>query len=200
MIVQVCSNGFTFLFYFFLLFLCYCAGVQQGFHLPLLLLPDALSFAIVQVYSKGFTFLFYFFLLLALCCALDLVTWGCRLVIPGLRDVSVTRYLAVVEPGVDPQRSSVTPRFLQSLGVDGRLLLAVTADHCGPLAAADLTNHLWLVFKDTPRPGHAPSAALGSSLSPHSPAPSVPPQATNSGGAYSGDPAAIPLVAMGGQK
>ena len=196
--MQVYSKGFTFLFF---LFFCYdCAGVQQGFHLPLLLLPDALSFAIVQVYSKGFTFLFYFFLLLALCCALDLVTWGCRLVIPGLRDVSVTRYLAVVEPGVDPQRSSVTPRFLQSLGVDGRLLLAVTADHCGPLAAADLTNHLWLVFKDTPRPGHAPSAALGSSLSPHSPAPSVPPQATNSGGAYSGDPAAIPLVAMGGQK
>ena len=128
--------------------------------------------------------------------------WAGRLVIPGLRDVALQRYLSVISQAEnDPQqRSAHFARFLQSLGMDGRLLLAVIADHCGPLAAADLTNHLWLVFKDTPRPGHAPSAALGSSLSPHSPAPSAPPQATNTGGAYSGDPAAIPLVAMGGQK
>ena len=214
------NKGFTLLFYFFLLlFFCYCAGVQQGFHLPLLLLPppvslllcrcaarvspssllflpDALSFAIVQVYSKGFTFLFYFYLLLAVCCALDLVTWGCRLVIPGLRDVSVMRYLAVVEPGVDPQRSPITPHFLQSLGVDGRLLLAVIADHCGPLAAADLTNHLWLVFKDTPRPGPAHSASPDSA-SAAQPNNNLPSSTEGAAVGSSGGAGSIPMVTIG---
>ena len=157
----------------------------------------------LQVYSKGFTFLFYFFLLLAVCCALDVVTWISRLVIPGLRDVSMKRYLAVVDPGVDPQQSSITPRFLQTLGLDGRLLLAVVADYCGPLAAADLTNHLWLVFKDTLRPGSTPSAPVGSFPSPQSPASSAPPSAaldtaTNRSGAYAED--AIPLMTMRGQE
>ena len=89
--------------------------------------------------------------------------WAGRLVIPGLRDVALQRYLSVISQSEnDPQqRSAHFDHFLQSLGMDGRLLLAVIADHCGPLAAADLTNHLWLVFKDTPRPGHAPSATLG---------------------------------------
>ena len=76
-IVQVYNKGFTFLF--FLLFFCYCADVQQGFHLTLLLLPPPLFLllcrcaarvspssstsssscfsVIVQVCSKGFTFL-----------------------------------------------------------------------------------------------------------------------------------------------
>ena len=116
-----------------------------------------------QAYSKGLTFLTYCFLVLFLLCALDIAVWAGRLVIPGLRDVALQRYLSVTSQSEnDPQqRSAHFARFLQSLGVDGRLLLAVTADHCGPLAAADLTNQLWLVFKDTPRPGHAPSATLG---------------------------------------
>ena len=107
LLVQVYSMSFTFLFYWLcrctaraFTFLCRCtarvspssstdcACAQQGFHLPLPLLPDPRSLlwlcrcttrvshsssssssfsVIVQVYNKGFTFLFYFFLLLFLC-------------------------------------------------------------------------------------------------------------------------------------
>nr|KAG5691863.1 hypothetical protein BaRGS_033467 [Batillaria attramentaria] len=87
------------------------------------------------VYSKAFTFLFYFFLLLTVLSVLDLLIWVGRVIIPGLRDAAVQRYLNAVSGG------------------DGgrRLLLALTADYCGPLAAADLTNHLWVIFKGAPR-------------------------------------------------
>ena len=148
------------------------------------------------MYRKGFTFLFYFFLLLLICCVLDLLTWICRLAIPGLRDVTIKRYLAAVDPELTPGQSTVASRFLESLGLDGRLLLAVTADYCGPLAAADLTNHLWVVFKGTPRPGPAPSAPPGSA-----PPTSVGTVGVSSvDGAHATDLAAIPLMVMDSQK
>ncbi|KAK7486664.1 hypothetical protein BaRGS_00022065 [Batillaria attramentaria] len=104
------------------------------------------------VYSKAFTFLFYFFLLLTVLCVFDLLIWVGRVIIPGLRDAAVQRYLAAVSGGDgDGAVSQLYPRFSEYLGWDGRLLLALTADYCGPLAAADLTNHLWAIFKGAPR-------------------------------------------------
>nr|KAG5699453.1 hypothetical protein BaRGS_016299 [Batillaria attramentaria] len=98
---------------------------------------------LVLVYSKAFTFLFYFFLLLTVLCVFDLLIWVGRVIIPGLRDAAVQRYLAAVSGGDgDGAVSQLYPRFSEYLGWDGRLLLALTADYCGPLAAADLTNHL----------------------------------------------------------
>ena len=90
--------------------------------------------------------------------------WAGRLATPGLRDVALRRYLSVSSQSEnEPQRSGSAhfSSFLQSLGLDGRLLLAVVSDYCGPVAAADLTNHLWLVFKDTPLSGPTPSASIG---------------------------------------
>nr|KAG5699454.1 hypothetical protein BaRGS_016300 [Batillaria attramentaria] len=64
--------------------------------------------------------------------------------IPGLRDAAVQRYLNAVSGGDgDGAVSQLYPRFSEYLGWDGWLLLALTADYCGPLAAADLTNHLF---------------------------------------------------------
>nr|KAG5699459.1 hypothetical protein BaRGS_016305 [Batillaria attramentaria] len=131
-----------------------------------------------QVYSKAFTFLFYFFLLLAVLCVLDLLVWVGRVMIPGLRDAAVQRYLDAVSGGDgDGAVSQLYPRFSEYLGWDGRLLLALTADYCGPLAAADLTNHLWVIFKGAPRPSAAPAF----------------PQTTGAASGV-GDPAAIPLM------
>nr|KAG5699449.1 hypothetical protein BaRGS_016295 [Batillaria attramentaria] len=82
--------------------------------------------------------------------ALTLATLGRKLlavIIPGLRDAAVQRYLNAMPGGDgdgDGAVSQLYPRFSEYLGWDGRLLLALTADYCGPLAAADLTNHLWL--------------------------------------------------------
>lgn len=124
--------------------------------------------------------------------------WAGRLVIPGLRDVALQRYLSVISQSEnDPQqRSAHFARFLQSLGVDGRLLLAVTADHCGPLAAADLTNHLWLVFKDTPRPGPAPSTCPDSA-SASQPNNNLPSSTEGAAVGSSGDAGSIPMVTIG---
>ncbi|KAK7486661.1 hypothetical protein BaRGS_00022062 [Batillaria attramentaria] len=113
-----------------------------------------------QFHNRCFTFLFYVFLLLFVLGTIDLLLWICRVIIPGLRDAAVQRYLNAMPGGDGDGDSAVSqlyPCFSESLGWDGRLLLALTADYCGPLAAADLTNHLWVIFKDAPLPAPAPA-------------------------------------------
>ncbi|XP_076450941.1 innexin unc-9-like [Babylonia areolata] len=164
---------------------------------------------LAQVYNKAFTFLFYLFLLLTLCCLLDILVSLGRLLIPGLRDASLKRYLAV--GGAADTDPGVMRRFLDGLGMDGRLLVAVTGDVCGPVAAADLTNHLWMVFKSSPRPGTV--AMSGPPASVAGPAPTfvstVPPAPPGAGGGAavlpssagpSGNAEAIPLLPMGGER
>ena len=158
------------------------------------------------MYSKGFTYLFYLFLLLALCCLLDVLTSLCRLVIPGLKDLALHRYLAVSGSSQDPQVGPLTSRFLDSLGLDGHLVLAVTADACGPLAAADLTNHMFLAYKGESRPGPAPATSVSAGHAPATvgPAPLYP-SARIGGtapvvdGARAGNADAMPLLPMSGQ-
>ncbi|XP_076450951.1 innexin unc-9-like [Babylonia areolata] len=164
---------------------------------------------LAQVYSKAFTFLFYLFLLLTLCCLLDILVSLGRLLIPGLRDASLKRYLAV--GGAEDTDHGEMRRFLDGLGMDGRLLVAVTGDVCGPVAAADLTNHLWMVFKSSHRPGTV--AMPGPSASVAGPVPAVvstvPPAPPGAGGGAavlpspagpSGNAEAIPLLPMGGER
>ena len=154
------------------------------------------------MYSKGLAFLFYFFLGLFLLCALDIVVWAGRLFIPGLRDLALQRYLSVISQSENESQNSGSgsshfSRFLQSLGLDGRLLLALIADYCGPLAAADLTNHLRLVFKDTPRPGSAPFTCPDSAPASR-PNNNLPPGTAGAAGS-SGDSGAIPMITIGEQ-
>ncbi|XP_070199777.1 innexin unc-9-like [Littorina saxatilis] len=137
---------------------------------------------LAQVYSKALAFFFCFFLVLFFLSSLDVLTWAGRLLIPGLKDVALQRYVSAISQSENDSQRPGSAHFLQSLGLDGRLLLALTADYCGPVAAADLTNHLWSVFKGTPRPCPAPSTSAG-------PAPGA------TGGR--GDPTAIPLVTIG---
>eukprot|EP00745_Piridium_sociabile_P018149 TRINITY_DN27018_c0_g1_i1.p1 TRINITY_DN27018_c0_g1~~TRINITY_DN27018_c0_g1_i1.p1 ORF type:complete len:177 (-),score=31.43 TRINITY_DN27018_c0_g1_i1:44-574(-) len=159
--------------------------------------PSLQCHDVAQVYNKGFAFLFYLFVLLALGCLLDLFTCVGRLAIPGLRDASLRRYLAVSDPGTDPQTSAVTSRFLDSLGMDGRLLVAVTAEACGPVAAADLTQHLWMTFRASSRPGavlsdpnHGPASGVVMTT--------VPPVHYTAPGPEAGAGEALPLLPMGG--
>nr|KAG5699452.1 hypothetical protein BaRGS_016298 [Batillaria attramentaria] len=121
---------------------------------------------LAQVYEKGFAFLFYFFFLLFVLCVLDLLLWTGRLIVPGLHDMQLKRYVEIPTVALGQSEgqgqetatvSQLYPRFSEYLGWDGRLLLALTADYCGPLAAADLTNHLWAIFKDAPLPAPAPA-------------------------------------------
>ncbi|KAK7476534.1 hypothetical protein BaRGS_00032214 [Batillaria attramentaria] len=84
------------------------------------------------VYSKAFTFLFYFFLLLTVLSVLDLLIWVGRVIIPGLRDAAVQRYLNAVSGGDgDGAVSQLYPRVSRSTwvwdeaaaaGADRRLL------------------------------------------------------------------------------
>lgn len=145
-----------------------------------------------------------------MCCLLDTLAWACRLLLPGLRDITLKRHLAAVTPGPE-QTVAILPRFLDSLGADGRLLLAVTADCCGPLAAADLTNHLWLCYKGLPRPGPAPGPAFGATNSgpvlfgpapvpvdsSHAASAPLAPPPFDSASPPASDPSAIPLLTMG---
>nr|KAG5699451.1 hypothetical protein BaRGS_016297 [Batillaria attramentaria] len=116
-----------------------------------------------QVYSKGFTFLFYAFLLLTFLCLFDFFLWLGRVMIPALRDLDVKRYLDAKSASEGSVRASSKPvlaPFAEFLGWDGRLLLALAGDYCGPLSAAELTVHLWQVFKasQSARPFSAPAA------------------------------------------
>ncbi|KAL8623798.1 hypothetical protein ACOMHN_059879 [Nucella lapillus] len=159
---------------------------------------------VTRVYSKAFAFLFYLFLLLAACCVLDLLTFLSRLAIPGVRDSRLTRYLTLAAPATP----DLLRRFLDSLGLDGRLVVSVTADHCGPVAAADLTHHLWTTFRGSPRPAvfpcPGPDPAQGPPMVSTVPPP-PPPSFTSASAAApppsasSVNPAAIPLLPMDGK-
>ncbi|KAL8623800.1 hypothetical protein ACOMHN_059881 [Nucella lapillus] len=126
-----------------------------------------------QVYVKGFTFLFYFFLVLLILCAWDVFYWLGRLFLPRLRDVTLLRNLSVIDQHEDGGCciSAQFILFLQFLGPDGRLMLALVADHCGSVSALRFTNQLWQVFTlgSSPHPlGSAPKPFIPAPLTPSS--------------------------------
>ena len=112
------------------------------------------------MFAKGVIFLFYFFLVLLILCVFDLLYWAGRLFVPPLRDIAVMRNLSVIEQSEKGSQIRCLQAhfyfFCLTLGMDGTLLLAVTADSCGQLAAVDFTRHLWLVYKESLEAGPAP--------------------------------------------
>ncbi|PVD33897.1 hypothetical protein C0Q70_05159 [Pomacea canaliculata] len=119
-----------------------------------------------EVYSKVFTFLFYMFLLLTIVTGLDLLILVARVAVPGISDYPVRRYLEAAlgaerEDSATPEK--MYPRFSQLLGWDGRLVLALAADSCGPLTTVALVKNVagdWLA-------GSIVSRSLAQSLEPH---------------------------------
>ncbi|XP_076450953.1 innexin-19-like [Babylonia areolata] len=100
-----------------------------------------------KMFVKTFVFLFYAFLLLFLLCLWDVFYWLGRLYLPRLRDVTLLRNLSISSQSEGGSTDSAhIPDFLQALGPDGRLVLALVADHCGPVVTLHFTSQLWKAF------------------------------------------------------
>ncbi|XP_076471736.1 uncharacterized protein LOC143301378 [Babylonia areolata] len=150
---------------------------------------------LAQVYTKALVFLVYLFLVLFLLSALDLTLCAMRLAVPRLKDATLRRFLSLAAS--QSAGSSASPAhlsaFLDSLGVDGRWLLAVVADCCGVVTAADLTSHLWQAFLESPpKPDQASSVGVPSPAESSGAAARGTRIAEESGG----DAAAVPMVTI----
>lgn len=120
-----------------------------------------------QVFVKAFIFLFYFFLILLALCLWDVFYWLGRLFLPRLRDVTLLRNLSIIDLAENGHTDyHDTTDFLQFLGPDGRLMLALVVDHCGSVAAVRFTGQLWKAFKGQSRLLTAGSAPLSPNSAP----------------------------------
>ncbi|XP_046552451.1 innexin unc-7-like [Haliotis rubra] len=102
---------------------------------------------ITEIYEKMFTILWYWILLLALITILNLVLWAGFLFLPFLRNGRIAAHVTAAK-GSRPDEHSITRFISNFLGIDGVLVLSMISLNSSELVSAELTQHLYQVFRE----------------------------------------------------
>ena len=101
--------------------------------------------------EKIFVFLWLWFLFLTICTLSNLIFWVTTLVAPKLRRRFIHKYLELSDyPPTDSAKDrKLLNRFVVNfLRPDGVFILRMIAAHSGTVLCTELTNTLWMRFKD----------------------------------------------------